>query len=141
MNKRKFLYEYISDLYKVSPDNKCQFIEELRNNKRLSEFFDITYNKNYNWEFDNKFKVKPRNNRDNGGDVMGWYDAVKLVKRMLVKNTNQSQNFTKRLERILETCNYKDIQIILCSLKNRSIKYINTKSVYEYFPEYNVKDE
>ena len=141
MSKRKFLFEYMSDIYKAPQDAKMETIAELCKNKRLADFFDITYNKNYRWEFDHKYKPTLRKVRENGGDVMGWYEVVKLIKRQLVKTTSQSPNFTKRLDRILETCNPKDIIILLCSIKNRSIKYINTKDVYQYFTEYNKNEE
>ena len=141
MSKRLFLHEYMSIIYKAPQDAKMEAIAELCKNKRLAEFFDLTYNKNYEWEFDKKYKPAIRKVRENGGDVMGWYEAVKLAKRLLIKSTAQSPNFTKRLDRILETCNPKDIPIILCSLNNRSIKYINTKDVYKYFPEYNKSND
>lgn len=141
MSKRMFLHEYMSLIYKAPQDAKMETIAELCKNKRLAEFFDLTYNKNYHWEFDKKYKPTLRNVRDNGGDIMGWYEVVKIARRQLIKSTSQSSNFTKRLDRILETCNHKDIPILLCSLNNRSIKYINTKDVYKYFPEYNEKED
>lgn len=136
-----FLNEYMSLIYKAPQDAKMETIKELCKNKHLAEFFDVTYNKNYHWEFNKKYKPVLRKVRENGGDIMGWYEVVKLIKRLLIKPTSQSPNFIKRLDRILETCNPKDIPILLCSLNNRSIKYINTKDVYKYFPEYNEKED
>lgn len=134
MSKRLFLFEHISNILKAE-DKKTAIENELKD-KFFADFFDLVYNKNYTWEFDNKIKVEPRNKRENGGDCSSWKQVCKLVRYTILKPTIQTPNFSRRLERTLETCNYRDIKILLCMLNNRSIQYINTKKVYEWFPEY-----
>lgn len=139
MSKRLFLHEHITNILK-SEDKKTAIENELKD-RFFADFFDLTYNKNYSWEFDSKLKVEPRNKRENGGDCVSWRQALKLIRNSLLQYTNQTPNFSRRLIRTLETCNYRDIKIILCMLNNRSIQYINTKKVYEWFPEYKLVED
>lgn len=140
MSKRLFLHEHITNILKADADAKREAIEKELQDRFFADFFDLVYNKNYNWEFDNKIKVNPRNKRENGGDCVSWRQVCKLVRNTILKPSIQSVNFSRRLERTLETCNYKDIKILLCMLNNRSIQYLNTKKVYEWFPQYKLKE-
>ena len=106
----------------------------------FADFIDLTYNLNYNWEFDKKYYKKSRSRRPNGGVVNEWVSIIKLMKNQLINNTIESPNFTRKLDRYLENCNQEDIRILLCSLKNRSIQYLQTKKIYEWFPEFNKQE-
>ncbi len=133
---RKFLFEYISEILKSN--TKGDTIKELvSSDKNFADFIDLTYNKNYQWEFDNTYMPKLRNMRIRGGDVTGWVEVLRLMRNSLLRNTNESPNFMRKLGRILESCNPKDCQILLCMLKNRTIRYVNTKKIYELFPQLN----
>lgn len=126
---RKFLFEFVDDLKSSKKETKDLFFEYLDKYKDFRDLIDITYNPNYNWEFDNKYTKKSRSNRPYGGTAGQWCEAVRLIKRTLIRNNNQTVNFTRRLDRLLESCNQKDIDIILTVLKERKLKYINSKVV------------
>ena len=123
-------------------NNKEATIKELmESNRHFADFIDLCYNKNYQWEFDSTYMPKIRNLRIRGGDITGWVEVLRLMRTSLLRNTNESPNFMRKLGRILESCNPKDCAILLCMLKNRTIKYVNTKKIYELFPELNKKED
>ena len=137
---RKFLHELVTEITK-SNDKEATIKELMESNRHFADFIDLCYNKNYQWEFDSKYMPKTRNMRVRGGDITGWVEVLKLMRNTLLRNTNESPNFMRRLGRILESCNQKDCAILLCMLKNRTIKYVNTKKMYELFPELNKKED
>lgn len=136
---RKFLFEIIDEI-RQSDDKKSKIEEYMNRSREFRDFIDITYNKKYNWEFDNNYKKTARNKREKGGVSCQWCEVIHLIKHNLLRNNKESVNFSRKLDRYLENCNQKDIDILLCVLKNRSIRYVNTKKIYEYFPELENKE-
>jgi hypothetical protein len=130
-----FLFEIIKNVLAFE-DRKEGLDFWIKKSKPFKDFMNITYNLNYNWEFDDSFKKKARSQREMGGVTGSWVECITLIKRRLVRSVNDSINFTRRLDRLMTNCNQKDIQIILCSLRSRSIKYIKTSKIYEWYPEW-----
>ena len=65
-------YKLLEDRVMLKVDLSHTGIENELKDKFFADFFDLVYNKNYTWEFDNKIKVEPRNKRENGGDCSSW---------------------------------------------------------------------
>lgn len=131
---RKYLFEIIDDIKKS--ENREEKFREYYKNRDFKLFIDITYDLNYTWEFDNTYKKVVRSNRENGGDATSWILACRRINSSLRINNNTSKDFLRLLDRALDTANQKDANLIISALKNRSIQYINTKKVYEWFPEF-----
>lgn len=132
--KRLFLFEIIADIRQVE-DRKSKIEEYLQTSPMFKDFFDIVYNKSYSWEFDGTYKKEPRIKRQHAGATNETRLAIRFIKRRLITPTGQGVNFIKQFDRILESVNINDIKIILYALNKRSIRYIDTKKIYQWFPE------
>ena len=132
--KRLFLFEIIADI-RQAEDRKSKIEEYLQTSPMFKDFFDIVYNKSYSWEFDATYKKEPRIKRQHAGATNETRLAIRFIKRRLITPTAQGVNFIKQFDRILESVNINDIKIILYALNKRSIRYIDTKKIYQWFPE------
>lgn len=134
---RAKLYKHIENII----NSKCikETIQtEIKIDKSLYSFFDIIYNKNYEYEFSKDFNVTSKWTRENSGS-MDWSDISKKIYALLIqKDAAQSQNFPKLFERYLKDFNQKDIEIILHGLKTRSLKKIKSSVIYDLFPEFDI---
>lgn len=137
---RLFLFQIIDDI-RQSNDKKERIDFYMKQDRFFKKLIDITYNKKYNWEFDQKYTKESRSKREFGGVPNQWHDVVRLINNILLKSTVESPKFSTRLDRLLEQCNQKDIDILLGILKRRNIKYILKKSIYNWYPELNDGDQ
>lgn len=135
---RKYLYEIIDDIR--ASENKEETFREYYKDRDFKLFVDITYDLNYKWEFDDKYKKKVRSDRENGGDTTSWVLACRRIDRSLRRHNVTTKDFIRLLDRELDTANQKDADYIVGALKNRSIRYIHTKKVYEWFPEFKERE-
>lgn len=137
---RLFLFQIIDDIRQAN--NKKERLDfYMKQDRFFKQLIDITYNKKYNWEFDQKYTKESRSKREFGGVSNQWHDVVRLINNILLKSTVESPKFSTRLDRLLEQCNQKDIDILLGILKRRNIKYILKKSIYNWYPELNDGDQ
>lgn len=137
---RLFLFQIIDDI-RQAKDKKERIDFYMKQDRFFKQLIDITYNKKYNWEFDQKYTKESRSKREFGGVSNQWHDVVRLINNILLKSTVESPKFSTRLDRLLEQCNQKDIDILLGILKRRNIKYILKKSIYNWYPELNDGDQ
>lgn len=137
---RLFLFQIIDDI-RQAKDKKERIDLYMKQDRFFKQLIDITYNKKYNWEFDQKYTKESRSKREFGGVSNQWHDVVRLINNILLKTTVESPKFSTRLDRLLEQCNQKDIDILLGILKRRNIKYILKKSIYNWYPELNDGDQ
>lgn len=137
---RLFLFQIIDDIRQAG-DKKERIDFYMKQDRFFKKLIDITYNKKYNWEFDQKYTKESRSKREFGGVSNQWHDVVRLINNILLKTTVESPKFSTRLDRLLEQCNQKDIDILLGILKRRNIKYILKKSIYKWYPELNDGDQ
>lgn len=137
---RLFLFQIIDDI-RQAKDKKERIDFYMKQDRFFKQLIDITYNKKYNWEFDQKYIKESRSKREFGGVSNQWHDVVRLINNILLKTTVESPKFSTRLDRLLEQCNQKDIDILLGILKRRNIKYILKKSIYNWYPELNDGDQ
>lgn len=137
---RLFLFQIIDDI-RQAKDKKERIDFYMKQDRFFKQLIDITYNKKYNWEFDQKYTKESRSKREFGGVPNQWHDVVRLINNILLKSTVESPKFSTRLDRLLEQCNQKDIDILLGILKRRNIKYILKKSIYNWYPELNDGDQ
>lgn len=129
------LYKIVDELLSVK--DKATYIKEMIKKERdLYSFFDVIYNKNYEYEFDAKFEKTSKWVKENSG-FSDWSDIKKTVYKLLIKkDAIQSPNITKILSRYFDGFNQRDIDVILYALKNRKIKKLKDSVIYELFPEF-----
>lgn len=122
----------------VTSKSQRETIESFVKKERdLYFFFDVVYNKNYEYEFDKSFNVESKYNKEDYC-VLDWSDIKrKLYQRLILRKSDQASNFIFMLERFLKDFNQKDVDIILYGFKNRSLKGISSKIIYEMYPEFN----